>query len=430
MATVAVVKSDGDCSAVVPRLLELAEAGEVVKPGESVLIKPNLHAAQHWTTAGTTNPALVVALIEWARARGASRILVADGPYYGTPKPEQVFIETGMAEAVERAGAEWAAMPSHGYRIFCNASPHLPPEIGISQFVFECHRLINVAVMKTHIDCLVTLGMKNLKGCIRPEDKRAFHNDVEINRALVALNPLVGVARQVARRSAAESPRHGVADYDAADLTIVDGTLGMEGLGPHAGRPANFGHIFAGRHTPSVDAVAASAMGVELEEARTLLYAREKGLLEPAAIRVVGVPSETTDDRRQTTEGGERAAAPASFCHLSSVICPLSSQVARIRRRFERPYEAMMRELPGLRLQSDGACSACKLNVTRALRENRQAGTPLPHRVVVIGNQAPAGRDALLIGQCQREHAAGRPHLPGCPPSVARVKQFLVATGS
>jgi len=372
--TVAIVPnepSQANYPAALPRLLDLVEAGDVVERGDAVLIKPNLHAPQHWTTAGTTNPALVVALIEWARERGASRIVVADGPYYGTPDPETVFIETGMAEAVEKAGAEWAAMPGLGYRLFANASPHLPPTIGISRLVFDADKLINVAAMKTHIDCLVTLGMKNLKGCIRPEDKRAFHNDVEINRAIVELNRLVTPA-----------------------VTIVDGTLGMEGIGPHAGRPANFGHVFAGRHTPSVDAVAAAAMGVEIEEARTLKFAVEEGLLDPAGIRVAG------------------------------------EDPARIRRRFERPYEAMMRELPGLRLQTHGACSACKLNVIRALRENRQAGVALPKRLVAIGNQPPAETDALCIGHCQRQHAAGHPHLPGCPPSVPAAREFLAKANS
>jgi len=403
MATVAVVQSDGDYPAILPRLLALAEAEDVVGTGDFVLIKPNLHAPQHWTTAGTTSPALVVAVIEWARAKGAARILVGDSPYWGTPAPEDVFLKTGMAKAVEDAGAEWTLLERHPFRLFRNTSPHLPPEIGISQLAFECDTLINLAVMKTHIDCLVTLGMKNLKGCIRGVDKRAFHNDVEINRAVVELNQLV-----------------------KADLTIVDGTLGMEGIGPHAGRPAHFGHIFASRDTPAADAVAAFAMGVEIEEARTLKYAVEEKLLDPAAIRVVGQdvePGQTTDDRGQTT-------AFPPFCHLPSVICPLSSQVARIRRRFERPYEAMMRELPGLWLQMAAACSACKLNTIRALRENQQAGVPLPARLVVIGNETPAEPDALLIGQCQREFAAGHPHLPGCPPSVARVKEFLLAPGS
>jgi uncharacterized protein (DUF362 family) len=85
MASVAVVKSEGEYGGLLPRLLELAEAEDVVEQGDSVLIKPNLHAPQHWTTAGTTHPGLVAALIEWARAKGASRILVADGPEAPSP---------------------------------------------------------------------------------------------------------------------------------------------------------------------------------------------------------------------------------------------------------------------------------------------------------------------------------------------------------
>jgi len=366
--TVAIRKCEGDYAQVLSPLVEAAEAGDVVQPGESVLIKPNLHAPQHWTTAGTTHPALVAALIGWARSRGAGRILVADSPFMGLPHPEVTFTETGMAQAVEEAGAEWTVLTRHGFRLFRRASPHLPLEIGISDLIFEFDRLIDVAVMKTHMDCLVTLGMKNLKGCIRNEDKRAFHDDVGIDRAIVALNELI-----------------------QPDLTIVDGTLGMEGIGPHAGRPAHFGHIFASRHTPSVDAVAAGAMGVEVDEARTLQHAAEKGLLDVGAIRVVGEAPE------------------------------------RIRRRFERPDEAMMRELPGLRLQTDGACSSCKLNVVRALLENQRVGIPVPDRLVVIGSRVASEGDALLIGRCTREHGAGGAHLAGCPPLVGQVKSFLAS---
>ncbi len=365
-ATVAIQASTGDYVALLPSLLALAEAEEIVRPGDSVLIKPNLHAPQHWTTGGTTPPALVTVLVDWARSKNARRIVVADSPFYGTARPEDVFTETGMAEAVERAGAEWTVFTRHPYKLFRNASPHLPAELGLSSLVFEFDRIINVAVMKTHIDCLVTLGMKNLKGCIRTEDKAAFHRDVDIHRAVVALNGLI-----------------------QPDLTIVDGTVGMEGIGPHAGPPANFGHIFASRDTPAVDFVAASAMGVELEEARTLRYARDEGLLNVDAIRVVG------------------------------------EDAASIRRRFERPYEAMMRELPGARLAMDRACSACKLNVIRALQENRQAGIAVPKELVVIGSQALGEADALRLGRCAGEACPEGRCLPGCPPSVEKAKEFL-----
>ena len=67
-STMAVLKSEGNYSDVFPRLLSLAGAEGIIQAGESVLLKPNLHTPQHWRTAGTTNPALIVALIEWAHA--------------------------------------------------------------------------------------------------------------------------------------------------------------------------------------------------------------------------------------------------------------------------------------------------------------------------------------------------------------------------
>ena len=364
--TVAVLPCEGDYAEVLPRLICLAGAGGRIRAGESVLLKPNLHAVQHWTTGGTTNPALIVALIAWAQAQGASRVLVADSPFHSYPNPREVFTETGMAQAVEAAGAEWALLNDHDFRIFANASPWLPPEVGVSELVFSYDRLVNVAVMKTHIDTVVTLGMKNLKGCLRGRDKATFHSDFDISAAVVALNQLV-----------------------QPDLTIVDGTLGMEGLGPAEGRPIRFGHILASTRTPAVDLVAARAMGFELQDIPMLKLSQQAGILQADKVRVVG------------------------------------EELAQIRRRFERPDEAMMRDLPGLKLQSSRACSACKLNLIRALCENADEGIPLPARLLVAGPGEVDVPEALLIGKCAQQADSDRPWLPGCPPPLPTVKEFL-----
>ena len=363
---VAIARSEGDYDAVVPRLLSLAGAEQIVAPGESVLIKPNLHAEQHWTTGGTTNPALVQSLVRWAKERGASDVVVADGPYYGLQQPERVFTTTGMAHAVEQAGARWAAIPRHEFRLFRNASTWLPDEVGLSEFLFRLDRVINVALLKTHLDCVVSLGMKNLKGCLRDTDKAAFHARANIHRAIVALNRLV-----------------------QPDLTIVDGTLGMEGLGPAQGTVADFKYMFASRHTPSVDLVAARAMGFGTRDVPMLRVAQEVGLLEPGNVRTVG------------------------------------EALGRIRRRFERPDEALARQLPGLDLRTRGACSACRLNVLRALRLNEDQGIPPPQRPVAIGHVPKPPEHAILIGACARDRAGHCPHLAGCPPEVKAIQQFL-----
>ncbi len=367
---VAILKSDGDYAALLPPLLALAEAENVIQPGESVLIKPNLHAPVDTpATSSVTDPALVGALIDWARERGAGEILVADGPFFGVNPPESVFTLVGMDKVVESRGAQWRAVNHGPWREFREASPYWPKLVRISELAFSYDRIINVALAKTHMDCMVTLGMKNLKGLLHPEEKARFHQEGELSRALVALNQVV-----------------------RPDLTIVDGTLGMEGLGPHAGTVANWGYLFAGRDTAAVEAVVTPAMGVDIEEARVLQYAVEAGMVDPAAIEVRG------------------------------------EDPARIRRRFERPYEAMLRQLPGVRLEGKAACSACKLNLIRALCEEAAAGVLPPERCVHIG-KAEAGPDALLIGKCAGAANPGCRHLPGCPPRVEKIKEYVRGEG-
>ncbi len=365
MPKVAILKSSGEYRELVPRLLELADAHGIVRDGESVLIKPNLHAPQHYTTGGTVNPALVGALIDWARAQGAAEVLVADSPYHSHPNPEEVFTATGMAEVVEARGAKWTVLRRHPYRTFHDTSAHLPADLRISEAVFSHDRIINVAVAKTHLDAMVTLGMKNLKGCISDRDKRVLHQDFDISRAVLALSRLIH-----------------------PDLTIVDGTLGMEGIGPAMGTVAHLGAIFAGRDIRAVDAVAAQAMGCGIDDVLKLKRARAEGLLEVESIETVGEPLEG------------------------------------VTRRFERPYEAMARQLPDVKLEIATACSACKLNLIRALCEEVAAGVSVPDRCIAAGKGRVKDPDALLVGTCTRDDS-GRPYLPGCPPRIEGIKQFL-----
>jgi len=69
--------------------------------------------------------------------------------------------------------------------------------------------LINVPVLKTHGQCKVSLGMKNLKGCLSMSSKRAFHGK-DLHRMIALLNTKI-------------KPK----------LTIIDGLYAME-HGPSA----------------------------------------------------------------------------------------------------------------------------------------------------------------------------------------------------
>ena len=367
---VAIVPATGTHDEQVEQLAALAGAGGIVQKGDTVLVKPNLHAPMLYTTAGTVAPAMVGAVVRWCRRNGAARVIAGDGPFYGCKAPRDIFTKTGVGEAVEKAGGEWVVFEEHPFRVFDMAEEGVPPQIGITEIALKADKIVNLAILKTHLDTMVTLGLKNLKGCIRPKDKAAFHKS-DIEKSLVALNRLL-----------------------KPHLTIVDGTLGMEGMGPASGRRVDFGYVFAGRDVLATDTVAASAMGFGPDEIRLHRLAREAkiGCGDLSQIQVVG------------------------------------ADLNSIRRRFERPYEDAARTFGDLKIVSEQACSGCKIAVYRALKETiailRGKGRA-PMRTIVLGRCTSDDPRAVFIGQCAAKGAKDRPHLKACPPTFEAVKAFL-----
>jgi len=228
--------------------------------------------------------------------------------------------------------------------------------------------LISVPVLKTHIFAGVSLGMKNLKGCTRPEDKAAFHK-IDLDRAIVALNGLV-----------------------RPQLTIVDGTVGMEGMGPASGTPVNCNLLIAGRDIVAVDSVASFLMGIDPEEVMTVKLGYKAGLgeMDLGKIQVAG---EALDD---------------------------------IGMQWKRPDSAIAERFPQLRIRNKGACSGCNMNLLNALNETKRDGQELRRKAIVMGQDTPLEYECLLIGNCTSSFWQDHEHLPGCPPKIAAIKEILV----
>lgn len=366
--TVSVVKIGSDLQGETLNLLHQAGFDQIVFPGETVLIKPNLHAIQHYTTGGTTNPHVVAAVARWAYDKGAREVIVGDSPFYGLSEPERCFIDTGMAEIVEKAGAKWVTFAKHDFRMFKNASRTLPDEIGISEFVFKCDKMINISGMKTHFNCLVTLCMKNLKGCMRGEDKAAFHK-IDLDRAIVALNKIV-----------------------QPDLNIVDGTIGMEGMGPAAGTPVNCNLLLAGKDIVAVDSVASFLMGITPEEVLTIKLGHRAGLgeMDLNKIQIIG------------------------------------EKLDELKMHWKRPDSVIAEKFPEIKIRNKGACSGCNMSLLTALNEISKTKKGLNLKAIVMGQDMPVENESCLIGNCTSSFRENYPYLPGCPPKSENIINFLV----
>ena len=136
-----------------------------VKPGNDVIVKPNICVAYRSPEyAATTNPEVVGALVALCVGAGAKRVRVMDNPFGGEPK--QAYIRSGIDETVRAAGGEMEVMSPIKYK-----EAGIPQGLDITSWpvysdVLNADVLINVPIAKHHSIARLTLGMKNLLGVI------------------------------------------------------------------------------------------------------------------------------------------------------------------------------------------------------------------------------------------------------------------------
>ena len=136
-----------------------------VKPGNDVIIKPNICSASHtFEYAATTNPEVVATIVTLCREAGAKRVRVMDSPFEGTDG--QAYVTSGIEDAVKKAGGEMERMARMKYQESVIAQGKDLKKWSVYQDVLSADVLINVPIAKNHSIARLTLGMKNLMGVV------------------------------------------------------------------------------------------------------------------------------------------------------------------------------------------------------------------------------------------------------------------------
>jgi uncharacterized protein (DUF362 family) len=110
---VAIQRGENTANTVKKTLSLLGGLGNVVKRGNTVLITPNYALPMRSETGATTNPEVVVGVIEAAREAGAGKIIVAESSIVGLDAGN-VMATLGVKEMFERSGAEVINLDIHG----------------------------------------------------------------------------------------------------------------------------------------------------------------------------------------------------------------------------------------------------------------------------------------------------------------------------
>ncbi len=171
----------------VRKAVELCGGMNFIKPGDTVLIKPNVNSNDPYP--GTTNPEVLAEVIEIVKEKGAKRIIVADSSGIPWPNTLKNMEDIGILTVTKRAGVEVYALENMEWIWVKNEGlKYWDRGFRIPKIVKEVDHIINVAVVKTHSIADFTMSLKNFVGFIHRQDRVIMHSSRYLKEMIGELN--------------------------------------------------------------------------------------------------------------------------------------------------------------------------------------------------------------------------------------------------
>ena len=229
--------------------------GAFVKKGERVLLKVNLVSGHDITRRVTTDPAIVRAVATLVLEAGGVPF-IADSP--GIDSFAHAAKKAGFVQTARDLGIECCELDDP---VDLPASEGAEfKHIQVSRKVLSADKVISLAKLKTHGQMYLTMGTKNLFGCIPGRLKAGWHYNVGLNREKFAgllLDIYAGVR---------------------PCFTLLDGVIGMDGDGPTSGDPYEFGIIAGTSDALTMDFHLCRMLGAKLEDYPLFLAAKRRNM--------------------------------------------------------------------------------------------------------------------------------------------------------
>ena len=344
-----------------------------------VLLKPNAGRLARAGDAITTEPQVVAAAIDAFREAGA-HVFIGESPIAGVNTLE-AFEACGIAAIAHKRDCPLVDMDEHGGVDIAVPGGLAINKLTLCREVLEADLIVSIPVMKMHMHTGVTLAVKNMKGCLWKITKAELHmlppvegfDEKSIN---VAISDMSGVLKP--------------------QLSIIDGTVGMQGLGPSAGEAKKLGVVVVGADAFAADAVACRLMGTDAKGIPHLAISADRGygIIDLGKIKV-------------SPEGWERWASV-----------------------FDPPPENFAISFPNVNIMDENSCSACQSTLLLLLkRHGDELLEYVPKNTVLniaIGKgheEVPVG--TLCIGNCTIKHRKKGIFVKGCPPVGSEILKTI-----
>lgn len=347
--------------------------------GKRVLLKPNIGRVAPPGAGITTHPQVVAAAIDAFREAGAD-VAVGESPILGV-KTKEAFDAAGITLIAHERDCLLIDMDARRF-----VEVPVPDGVAINSLrvcpeVLEYDLLVSLPVMKMHMHTGVTLSVKNMKGCLWRRSKVDLH----------MLPPVEGhdekpIDIAIADMSSVLRPH----------LSIIDGTVGMEGLGPSAGQAKPLGVIVVGADAFAADAIACKLMGTAAEDIPHLRICAKRGygVIDLDCISVT----------------------PDVWHDWSSPFTP--------------PPEDLSIEFPNINVLDKNSCSACQSTLFLFLKHYGDRlfdyfPSDTSPRIAIGKGHEEVPKGTLCIGNCTALHRGNGIFIPGCPPVSSQILTLI-----
>jgi uncharacterized protein (DUF362 family)/ferredoxin len=232
----------------------LGGIGTLVKPGEKIVLKPNVLIGSDPAKCVTTHPSVLKGVGQLFQSAGAT---VSYGDSSAVGGCEFNMRRSGLKQAGDEAGFRVADF-DHGREI-SHPKALLARKITLANAVLDADGVVSLPKLKTHGITRLTGAIKNQFGCVPGLLKGQFHVKMpdphDFSTMLVDLNTFI-------------RPR----------LYVMDAIVGMEGNGPRSGKARQVGVLLFSSDPIALDSVACKLINLNPEFVPTSQPGEKSGL--------------------------------------------------------------------------------------------------------------------------------------------------------
>lgn len=370
-----------------------------LRPGDRVLIKPNLVG---WDDNYPVPPygvyttsRMVEDMLSLLKDAGAAKITIGEGSVRNNRRvstTEIIYSKFGYLYFKERYGVELVdLLDGHFTEVKAGWG-----NLSMSTLALEADFFINMPVLKTHNVTKVSLGLKNLKGCLHMRSRKFCHQSDH------PLDFYCSLFAEVIRPS----------------LTVLDGIYGLE-RGPFVpGTAYRFDTLIASRDALAVDIAGAKILGFDGKEVPHIFMCAERMGRSTSleGIFVTGVAlEEMARPLKWDFEWREDNSGPKMWDRLGITGISLPKYDQTLCSGCAALYNPLLMMITSA--YQEGAFHGMEVLTGKMMRHTK--GFPT---TVLFGNCAIKAhrRDGDI------EHAV---LVPGCPPSVEKIVDKLRGMG-